>query len=110
MSNYKYVECAHCNKPGWRVPPVRGQDCIVCGPNKNTKRIGISLSAFDDDEWSWAVEYCSVVRVNGAMQWGSSSDILAEGCETSKREALDNIVNKLTELGLTIKDVSVLPF
>jgi hypothetical protein len=70
------------------------------------KNIGIALSAFDHDEWSWSVERLR----DGETVWGRGSDTIAEGCETSKREAVNMIKAELAKLGLTIKDVTHLPF
>lgn len=69
-------------------------------------RIGIGLSCIDDDEWSWAVERWR----EGQTAWGSQSELVADGCETSRAEARAAIRAAVAKVGVELKDCVVLPF
>lgn len=69
-------------------------------------RIGVALSAIDEDEWSWSVEQLRP----GEIVWGSGSKVLASGCAWNEQDAVTKIKNELKKLGLTLADVTRLPF
>lgn len=70
------------------------------------KEIGYALSRIDDDEWSWSVEELR----DGEHVWGIGSDILADGCERSKREAVAKIREQLALRGETTESATRIPF
>ena len=70
------------------------------------KKIGIGLSAIDEDEWSWSVERLR----EGETIWGMGSDVVADGCEYSKGEAVAKIKAEIAKLGVALADVVRLPF
>ena len=71
-----------------------------------TTKVGIGLSAIDDDEWSWSVERLR----EGETTWGIGSDTIASGCEYSKAEAVAKIKDELGRLGVAVADAIRLPF
>jgi len=75
-------------------------------PQKAPRKIGYGLSAIDDDEWSWSVEELR----EGQTTWGTGSNILADGVEYTKAEAVANIKKALASLGVDLKDAVRLPF
>lgn len=70
------------------------------------EKIGYSLNAIDDDEWSWSVERLKP----GERIWGTGSVIVADGCEYSKAEAVACIKAALRDLGVEISAAVRLPF
>jgi hypothetical protein len=79
---------------------------VLAKPPPTKRRIGYGLSAIDDDEWSWSVEELR----EGETTWGSGSNVLADGVEYTKAEAVANIKNALASAGVDIKDAVRLPF
>ena len=94
-----------------KTPPVKKTPAqldreIAEALAKPIRKIGIGLSAFDEDEWSWTVEQLR----EGQTVWGSGSDTLAGGVEYSKAEAVAKIKSELEKRGVALADAVRLPF
>ena len=79
---------------------------VLAKPQQSKRQIGYGLSAIDEDEWSWSVEELR----EGQTTWGTGSNVLADGVEYTKAEAVANIKKALASIGVDLKDAVRLPF
>ena len=70
------------------------------------RQVGYGLSAIDEDEWSWSVEELR----EGQTAWGVGSNVLADGVEYTKADAVAGIKKALASAGVDLKDAVRLPF
>jgi hypothetical protein len=79
---------------------------VLAKPPQAKRKVGYGLSAIDDDEWSWSVEELR----EGETTWGTGSNVLADGVEYTKAEAVAKIKKALADAGVDLKDAVRLPF
>lgn len=79
---------------------------VLAKPPPSKRQIGYGLSAIDEDEWSWSVEELR----EGQTTWGTGSNVIADGVEYTKAEAVANIKKALASIGVDLKDAVRLPF